>query len=387
AHAVASGEISGDVAGVAEADLRAAHELVAADGPVTVVLGRTSVAEHAGFTVDAARALCAIDGVRFLSALRRGNVHGALDMGMAPGLLPGRQDLAGGRSTFEEAWGRIPTVAGLDTTGILQAAADGRLDVLVLVGADPLVDFPDADLADRAIAGARTVIAVDLFNTHSVARADLVLPAAGFAETEGTTTNLEGRVSILRQKVNPPGTARADWMIAAELARRLGSDFEVTSSADLWAQVVALSPAHAKLGADTLAAPENADGLIVAAGSVAAPEAVNAQAAPHDGYGFRLVVDRKLYDAGSQVKFSPSLADLAPGTTVRVAPSEADKLGIDDGTTVSVVSPAGTLRLPLERDDSVPVGIAVVPLAQSDHHAGELIDHSSAVTDIRIEEG
>ncbi len=387
ARAIVTGEISGEVGGVAEAALRAAHALVAGDGPVTVVLGRASLADDASFTVDAAQALASIDGVRFLSALRRGNVHGALDMGMAPGLLPGRQDLVAGRSTFEAGWGQTPTVPGLDSTGILEAAADGRLDVLVLLGADPLVDFPDADLAERAVTGARTVIAVDLFHTASVDRADLVLPAAGFAETDGTTTNLEGRVTVLRQKVTPPGTARADWMIAAELGRRLGSDFDTNSPTELWAQVVARSAAHADLDLDTLSAPGNGDGLVVGAGSVAAPAFPEAEVPAHDGHGFRLVVDRKLYDSGSQVRFSPSLAGLAPGTTVRVAWAEADKLGIDDGTTVSVVSPAGTLRLPLERDASVPAGIAAVAFAQGDHHVGELIDHSSPVTDIRIEKG
>src|SRR5690606_34732152 len=114
--------------------------------------------------------------VRFLSALRRGNVHGALDMGLAPGLLPGRTDLdAGGQWYRDAGWASVPSSRGLDTTGILQAAAGGKLDVLILVGADPLTDFPDSQLATKALAGARTVIAVDQLLNPGVQQADVVL--------------------------------------------------------------------------------------------------------------------------------------------------------------------------------------------------------------------
>ena len=99
----------------------------------------------------------------------------------------------------------MPEARGLDAAGILEAAANGRIDTLVLLGADPLADFPDLELATRALAGARTVIATDLFLTASTAQADIVLPAAGFAECGGTTTNIEGRISRLGQVVTPPG--------------------------------------------------------------------------------------------------------------------------------------------------------------------------------------
>ena len=93
---------------------------------------------------------------------------------------------------------------------MLAAAAAGDLDVLVLLGADPLSDFPDADLAARALAAVGTVVAVEtLPNPSTLAHADVVLPAAAPTEAVGTFTNLEGRVSVSNQKVTPPGTARA----------------------------------------------------------------------------------------------------------------------------------------------------------------------------------
>jgi NADH-quinone oxidoreductase subunit G len=229
-------------------------------GPVTVVLGRGNLADRAELVAYAASQLAeGLDDVRFLSGLRRGNVHGALDAGLAPGVLPGRVSLDDGRSRFHDHWSTVPSGRGLDTEGILRAAADGKLDVLVLLGADPLSDFPDHDLARRALAGARTVVAVDTHQTPSVKQADVVLPAAGYTETDGTTTNLEGRISRLSQKITPPGTARADWVIAAELAYRLGDDLGLESLDDVFAEMAQVAPSHHGLTFDHV----GVDGVLV----------------------------------------------------------------------------------------------------------------------------
>ena len=236
-----------DIAGVGAAALGEVRALLAsATGPVTVVLGRPSVAESADGIVEAAGALLeGLPGARFLSALRRGNVHGALDMGLAPGFLPGASPSTTGASGSVRVGRPFRPMSGSTPSASCKAAADGRIDVLVLLGADPVVDFPDRDLAERALAGARTVIAVDTFLTESSRRADVVLAAAGFAEKAGTTTNLEGRVSTLTQRVTPPGTARPDWMIAAELALRLGADLGLESIDGVWDEIERLAPSHA----------------------------------------------------------------------------------------------------------------------------------------------
>ena len=121
-------------------------------GPIVVVLGRPSIAEPADATVHAASLLAGVPGVTFLSALGRGNVHGALDLGLAPGFLPGRVTPRRGRAHVEEVWGSTPDAAGLDATGILRAmAAAGRCARSCLLGADPIVDFPDRALARAAL--------------------------------------------------------------------------------------------------------------------------------------------------------------------------------------------------------------------------------------------
>src|SRR5690606_4748616 len=165
-RAVLDGDTEKAVGGVEPEVLAAAAALLRTEGPLRVVVGRGSLAESAAVTAEAAALLHeARPEALFLPAPRRGNVMGAIDMGLAPGLLPGRVRLDDGRDWFGAAWGQVPTEVGLDATGILTAAAEGRIDALVLLGADPLSDFPDADLAARALAGARSIIALDRFVT------------------------------------------------------------------------------------------------------------------------------------------------------------------------------------------------------------------------------
>ncbi len=244
-----------------EGDLAAVRDQLAA-GPFTVLLGRGSVAEGPDAVIAAAGALLdAFPEVRFLSGLRRSNVHGAIDFGLAPGLLPGRVALDAGTDWFARFWSTVPAQSGLDTAGILAAAADGKIDTLILLGADPLGDFPDRELAARGVAGARTVIAVDTLPNASVLAADIVLPAAGFAEVDGTTTNIEGRLSVVNQRVTAPGTARPDWMIAAELAFRLGADLQLTSVDDIWDEISEISVRHQGITVGQLAA--ETDGIVL----------------------------------------------------------------------------------------------------------------------------
>src|SRR5207248_3960354 len=130
---------------------------------------------------------------------------------------------------------------GLDAAGFLCAAAERKIQPLVLRGANPLAGFPDGALARRARGGAGFVVAVDLFLTESARQADVVLAAAGPGEKTGTTTNIEGRVSVVNQKVTAPGTARPDWILAAELASRLGHDLGFDSLGALFSEIERLA--------------------------------------------------------------------------------------------------------------------------------------------------
>ena len=208
AHALIHGS-AGDVGPISGATIEEARALLAQPG-VVIVAGRPSLAEPVAGVADAIGILAAgLPEARVLPALRRGNILGALDMGLAPGVLPGRVSLDAGREWFSQEWGVVPEERGTDALGILAAAAEGKVQALVLVGADPLADLPDRELARRALSGAGSVIAVDLFMTPALDHADVVLPAAAFAERPGTTTNIEGRVTRLGQKLTPPGRGLA----------------------------------------------------------------------------------------------------------------------------------------------------------------------------------
>ena len=239
ASAVATGEETGDAAVDAAAAL-----IRERDGDVVVVLGRPSLAERADVTVRAAAALASVPRVRFLSALRRGNVHGALDLGLAPGFLPGRVTLEEGRERFAAAWGGAPDSPGLGAEGILRAAADGKVRVLVLVGADPLGDFPDRALAKAGLDGAGTIVAVDAFLSESARRADVFLPCTLWGEKAGSVTNIEGRVQRVGRKISPEGTAMDEWRIAGELASRLGADLDLEAVDEVTDEIARLAPAH-----------------------------------------------------------------------------------------------------------------------------------------------
>src|SRR5205807_8567092 len=128
-------------------------------------------------------------------------------------------------------------------------------------GADPLGDFPDRDLVRRALAGA-SVIAVDAFETASVKQADVVLPAAMYGEKDGSFTNIEGRVTWLNHKVNAPGTARADWVVAVELADRLGRDLHLESIAQITDEIARVAPAYRGITHAALTSTAGFDGLL-----------------------------------------------------------------------------------------------------------------------------
>jgi NADH-quinone oxidoreductase subunit G len=256
-----------DPPGVADPDGWAGARAVLADAgdgsDVVVVLGRPSLAEDGALVAEAATALAtAWPRARFLPALRRGNVLGALDMGLAPGVLPGRVGLEEGRAWFQAAWGSVPVGRGRDTGEMLRALAEGSMGALVLLGADPLGDFPDRHLAEEALERSPFTVAVDTFLSPSTARADVILPAAMLQERTGTTTNVEGRITRLGQKLVAPGQCWPDWMIAADLAARLGTDFAVGNPADLWDEIERLSPAHAGITRQVLDSDAGRSGVV-----------------------------------------------------------------------------------------------------------------------------
>jgi predicted molibdopterin-dependent oxidoreductase YjgC len=141
---------------------------------------------------------------------------------------------------------------GMDTRAMLEAAAAGELDALVLVGADPVRDFPDAALAKRALEKVPFTLVVELFATDSAQLADVVLPSAANPERDGTYTNLERRLQKLEPLVPPPGSAREPWRAMAGLAAALGEDLGWSTIEDVWKDIRKEVPTHAGIELDRL---------------------------------------------------------------------------------------------------------------------------------------
>ena len=202
----------------------ALSELTDVEGPVVVAWGPSANDDLSGVEsfVSANRA-------KVLVCVPHAGSQGALDMGVHPALEAGYKEVA---------------EPGLDTRAMLEAAAAGELDVLFVFGADLIQDFPDRDLAQRALGSDAFLVVAELFPTETSAFADVILPSAAYAEREGTFTNLERRLQKLEMLVPAPGTARTVWSICAGIARALGDDWKWSSFEDVWATIKKEVPTH-----------------------------------------------------------------------------------------------------------------------------------------------
>ena len=330
----------------------------AAQGPVVVVAGRANMAVAAEITVSAvARLVESLPNVSVLPVNRRGNVRGALALGLAP-------------------------VDGDDSTRILRDAVDGAIDCLVLLGCDPLADHPDAELVRSAFARVPFVVSVDTHLNDSSAVADIVLPAAAFGEKSGTTTNVEGRVSPVARLITAHGTSRPDWMIAAELAGILGHDLGVTRVEDVTRRITDTVPGFD--GASTRVTLRR-DGHVVRTPGVAAPVTTDVRAPERNSYDFRLVLARKLYDSAVGTAASPSLAGLAEGAGIVVNPLDLPRIGVQAGDDVRVTNAQGAVVVPVRTSDNVQRGTAFVAHNQPGPDLRALVSAERLVTDVGIE--
>ena len=328
-------------------------------GNVAVVVGRGNLAESPEFSLLAVGAvLSAQPEARVLPVVRRGNVRGAVTAGLTPQRADG------------------------DTNAILAAAAAGKVECLVLLGADPFTDVPDADLVRRAFAGVKHVIAVDTFVTESSRHAEVLLPAAAYGEKMGTTTNCEGRVSDVAQKITTAGTARPDWMIAAELAMELGVDLGYSSYGEVHAAMTVGIAAFAPVAE---ARAVRREGVVIAHPVAVRITAAATSAAPRLTHQFRLLVSRVLYDQAVSTSQSPSLAPLARDAGIHLHSSDALRLGVREGSDLRVAANGSAVVLPLVIDDAVSRGVAFVPFNQRGNDIRVLIRHDVPVTDLVIE--
>jgi NADH-quinone oxidoreductase subunit G len=327
--ALAGGQAPESVADIAEA-LRGAER--------TVVLAGERLAKSPG-ALHAAAALAADVDAGFAWVPRRTNARGALDAGLLPGLLPGGRALAD-PGPVAEAWGRLPETPGLDTRGILEAAAAGKIKALYLVGVDPARDFEDPELARAALAKAETVIVQDLLPTATTRFADVILPACAAQERVGSFTTWEGRRQPFAQAVLPQGLAQQDWDITRQLALAMGHDLGWETAGDVRREAAPLMEA-------------------AGAGLGAAPETAAPGPRPADTYDAVLV--EPLLGEGTMLAGAEALKQTARVPAVWISPSDAERLGVSDGRHVVVVTDHGRVELPAKVTAAVVAGCVRLP--------------------------
>ena len=303
---------------------------------------------------------------KLLALNSRANTYGALDMGLAPDLLPGRVNLdSDGAAALGEHWGDIPTLPGKDTAQILEGLGAGEIRGVLLVGADPVRDFPVPSLAEEALAAAEWVVAIDLFINDSSRHADVILPAETFTEKEGTVTNIEGRVQKVNHIRPGPGQSRPDWAILDDLAHRIGTPLGLVSPQAISKEIASVAPAYEGVSWDLLEWDER-DGVVVPIEGDGAvnyiPVALSGSAAP--GADFTLHVARTMYDDGVRIRHSPSSAKLAPGAKAHINPSDAPRLGATDGKPIHLVTKQGEGEFEVVFDEGTPEGTIYVPFNQ-----------------------
>ncbi len=325
------------------------------EGPVVAIVGRTGYSEDPRLAEAVAAFVRDLPDASVLPVVRRGNTYGALDMGVAPSLLPGRVRV--GSDAFDE-WS-APDEMGKDAAGILNGLLEGTVKAVFLVGADPVADVPGGNAAD-ALDAAEFVVSIDTFINESNRHADVVFPALAATEKEGTVTNLEGRVQKVNRVVPGPGQAREDWSILDDVATVLERPIHLASAEAIMKEIAAVAPAYRGITWD-LVTWDNPDGVVVPIEGSTPLEYVPVDAGLESReVPLALHTARTMYDDGVLMRHGLSLHTLAPGAAAYMTRADATGLGVAEGSTVSV----NDHELPVVFDDTLAPGTLYVPFNQ-----------------------
>ncbi|MBM3450632.1 MAG: NADH-quinone oxidoreductase subunit NuoG [Armatimonadetes bacterium] len=345
-------------AGVSIEALRAAARDLIAHPPASFHVGRLALdGPDPRAVLLAANTLRAVCGGGALSILRgRGSAAAAAVAGMVPDALPGLAptDDAAALGRLRTAWGRdIAAKKGLDTPGMLGAAAAGELSFLLVAGADPAADYPDAEAWRLARAGVGFLVVQDVFLTETAKQADVVLPALTHAEKNGTVGSIEARVQRIGQARPGLDGARADATILQAIATRVGVPLMYGSVHEIFEEMTTVIPGLAEglafpLPRRTARVEREAIETILAS-------------APASGGGATLVPVTSLFRLGEMTKRSPGLARLAGRPTATVHPLDAARWGIANGDEVEVAFDGRTARLFARVTDETREGQILVP--------------------------
>lgn len=308
------------------------------------------------------------------------NVQGSAHMGCEPHHLTGMIPLHDGRARTAEVWDApVPDIRGLDAMQMLDAAEDGRLGALWVVGWDILLTQPETPSVERALAALDVLVVQDLFLTETARRfATVFLPAASSFEKDGTFMNSERRIQRVRRAVAAPGETKTDTDIMCLAAAAFGwsTHFSYRGAQDVWEEIRRVWPAGAGMTYQRL---DNPGGLqwpcpdeehpgtpllhrdaFPGIGPRATLRRISHQPSaerPSENYPLVLITGRELYafNAGTMTGRSAT-ASFTDGAALEISPADALRFGVVDGGEVSVHSRHGTVVLPCHISDRMQAG-------------------------------
>ena len=311
------------------------------------------------------------------------NVQGACDMGDLPDVYSGYQKVIdpASRAKMEANWAvtGLPDQPGMKATQMVPAAHEGNLKAMYVIGENPLVSDPDLNHAEKSFANLDFLVVQDIFMTETAQKADVVLPSCCFAEKDGTFSNTERRVQRVRKAVNPPGEARDDWQIIADISARMGYNMGVASAEDIFEEIRKVTPSYAGIsyagidaqglhwpcptedhpGTPILHIGQFTSGKGVFHGIDWIPPAEQAD----DEYPLYLTTGRVLYHyhTGTMTMKSEGLNECAPDCFVEISAKDAEQFGVEDGALVEIASRRGKISARIAVSDKAVTGTVFIP--------------------------
>ena len=305
------------------------------------------------------------------------NVQGACDMGALPNVLPAYQQVANAdaRGKFEKAWNvSLSGTPGLTVTEVPDAVLEGKIKALYIMGENPMMSDPHTTHLKKALEKLDLLVCQDIFLNETGEMADVVLPSACFAEKDGTFTNTERRVQMIRKAVEAPGAARPDWLIISELATKMGYPMNYDSADAVMKEINGLTPSYAGITYERIQAEGiswpcpntdhpgtrylHKDQFTRGRGLFHAIEYIPPAELPDEEYPFILSTGRVLYHyhTGTMSRRTKGLVERFPESPIEINPEDAQKLGIEEGVSVKVTSRRGTVTAKAEVTDRPPQG-------------------------------
>ena len=324
------------------------------------------------------------------------NVQGASDSGLIPMVFPDYRPVTDPLALefFENYWGTpLDPKAGLTVVEIADAAYEGDMKGMYIMGENPAMSDPNASHVREALCKLDHLVVQDIFLTETAGYADVVLPASAFPEKDGTFTNTDRKVQIARQAIDPPGDARQDWWIIQEIARRVGLNWNYTGPRSIFEEMRGCMPSIAGItwerlleeGAVTYPCQEvgdpgepiifgdgfptsNGRGKFIPAGIIPPDEV------PDDEFPMVLTTGRQLehWHTGVMTRRAAILNELEPDAICELSPSDAQRMGIVSGAKVRVTSRRGVIELAARITSTVPDGLLFIPFCYSEAAANLL---------------